>query len=101
MVILSTAPDEKTAIRLGRDLVKRRLAACVNVIPGLRSIYRWKGAIHDDAEVLMVIKTRAGVSARAIARLKAQHPYEVPEAVVLDVQGGYGPYLEWVEKNTI
>ena len=99
VVVLSTAPDETTAARLAQALVERRLAACVNVIAGVRSTYRWEGEIRRDDEVLLLIKsTRAGVEALkgAIAEI---HPYELPEVVVLPVEGGSPAYLRWIADN--
>jgi len=84
-VLLSTCPDAATAERLGRVLVEESRAACVNVLPGLRSIYRWNEAVHCDEEALMIIKTTAAQLAAARERLVALHPYEVPEVVALPV----------------
>jgi periplasmic divalent cation tolerance protein len=98
-VALSTAPDAETAGRIARALVDERLAACVNVVPGVRSIYRWQGAVEDDAEVLLVIKTRAERLETLALRLRALHPYELPELVALPAVGGLGAYLEWVAKE--
>jgi periplasmic divalent cation tolerance protein len=95
-VAFSTAPDAETAGRIARALVDERLAACVNVVAGVRSIYRWKGAVEDEAEVLLVIKTRVERLETLAARLRALHPYELPELVALPAVGGLGAYLEWV-----
>ena len=99
VVAFSTAPDEATAARIAEALVERRLAACVNVLPGVRSTYRWKGEVQRDDEALLVIKTtRAGVAALKDA-LPEIHPYEVPELVVLEVRGGSDAYLRWVVES--
>jgi periplasmic divalent cation tolerance protein len=98
VVALSTAPSSEKAAELARILVGEGLAACVNVVPGVRSIYRWQGEIHDDAEVLCVIKTRRDRLEALRARLVALHPYEVPELVALDVTGGHAPYLAWLDE---
>jgi periplasmic divalent cation tolerance protein len=95
-VALTTAPSEEKAAELARALVSEGLAACVNIVPGVRSIYTWKGEVQDEAEVLCVVKTRADRVEALRARLVALHPYEVPELVVLDVTAGHEPYLEWV-----
>jgi len=95
-VALSTAPDADTAARIARALVEERLAACVNLVPAVRSIYRWRGRIEDAAEVLLVIKTRAERVEALAARLRALHPYELPELVALPVADGLAPYLDWV-----
>jgi periplasmic divalent cation tolerance protein len=99
VVALSTAPSVEKAAEIARALVDERLAACVNVVPGVRSIYRWKGEVCDDAEVLCVIKTRADRVEALRARLVALHPYEVPELVVMDVVGGNLPYLSWIDAS--
>jgi periplasmic divalent cation tolerance protein len=95
-VALSTAPDEDVAARIARALVDERLAACANLVPSVRSIYRWQGAVEDAREVLLVIKTRADRVDALAERLRALHPYDVPELVVLPVAGGLAPYLDWV-----
>ena len=99
-VALSTAPDGETAARIARALVEERLAACVNLVPAVRSIYRWQDRVEDEAEVLLVIKTRAERVAALAARLRALHPYELPELVALPVAAGLGSYLEWVAAET-
>lgn len=96
VVVLSTCPDRERALAIARALVEEGLAACVNVVDGVRSIYRWQGAVHDDAEVLCVAKTTAGRFEALKARLVALHPYEVPEVIALPVSAGHAPYLEWL-----
>ncbi|HET6202109.1 MAG TPA: divalent-cation tolerance protein CutA [Planctomycetota bacterium] len=100
LVVLVTAPDRATARRLARALVGERLAACANVVPGLRSIYRWKGAVRDDAEVLLLLKTRRARLAPLAARVKALHPYSIPEILALSVSSGNAPYLAWLRAAT-
>ena len=94
--VLVTAPDAEVGERLARALVDERLAACVNLIDSVRSIYRWQGNVEDDAEVLLVAKTGASRCEALAARVEALHPYELPEIVVLPVDGGSEPYLRWV-----
>jgi periplasmic divalent cation tolerance protein len=99
LVVLCTAPDREVADRLANDLVELRLAACVNLIGGVRSIYRWEGEVARDDEILLVIKTteaRFGDLGRAIA---ARHPYQVPEVLALSVADGHAPYLDWILKG--
>jgi periplasmic divalent cation tolerance protein len=100
VVALSTAPSEEKAVEIARALVNEGLAACVNVIPRVRSIYAWKGELCDDSEVLCVVKTSAERVPALKARLVALHPYEVPELVVLEVTSGHEPYLDWVLAQT-
>jgi periplasmic divalent cation tolerance protein len=97
-VVLVTTPDAEVGARIGRTLVEEGLAACANLVPGVRSIYRWEGAVHDDAEVLLILKTRAALSGALAARVRALHPYQVPEVVALPVAGGSEPYLDWVRR---
>jgi periplasmic divalent cation tolerance protein len=100
VVVLVTAPSDDDARRLGRALVDERLAACVNVIGPIRSIYRWEGAVQEDGEHLLVVKARRADVDTLAARVRALHPYEVPEVIALDVAGGSVPYLEWVRAST-
>lgn len=100
ILALCTAPDAETAAKLARTLVAERLAACVNVVPGLRSFYEWEGEVQDDAEVQLLIKTRASRTAELEARLKELHPYDVPEILFLTVRGGSAEYLAWLHETT-
>jgi periplasmic divalent cation tolerance protein len=96
LVVLVTAPTAEKAAELARAAVEGRLAACGNVVPGIRSIYRWEGKIEDAAEALLVLKTtRAGFPALR-ERLLALHPYSVAEVLALPVESGAAAYLAWV-----
>lgn len=97
LVVLSTVGGAGDADRIARALVERRLAACVNVVPGVVSVYRWKGAVEREAELLLVIKTRAERLDELKEALAELHPYEVPEALALPVEGGLAPYLAWLD----
>lgn len=94
--VLVTAPDAETGTRIARQLVEERLAACVNLLPGVRSIYRWQGAVEEDAEVLLVIKTAGERLSDVAARVKDLHPYALPEVVALPIVGGSAAYLDWL-----
>ena len=99
LVVLVTCPPDK-AEAIAAALVEARVAACVNVVPGLRSVYRWKGAVqHDDEALLLVKTTRDRFEALKRAVLK-HHPYELPEVIALPVERGHAPYLEWVVEST-
>ncbi|MES2641865.1 MAG: divalent-cation tolerance protein CutA [Myxococcota bacterium] len=100
VVVYITAPDSDVASRIGRTLVEEELAACCNLVPGVRSIYRWEGVVQDDAEVLMILKTRAALVEALTARVVALHPYALPEVVALPVLAGHAPYLDWVREGT-
>ncbi|HME72470.1 MAG TPA: divalent-cation tolerance protein CutA [Myxococcota bacterium] len=95
-VVLVTAPDAEVGARLARVVVEERLAACVNLVPGVRSIYRWAGAVQEDDEVLLVIKTREDRVAALSRRVHELHPYELPELIAVGVLGGSERYLEWL-----
>ena len=99
-VVLVTAPDVETAARLARALIEERLVACVNVVPGVRSIYRWEGKLQEDAEVLLVMKTRSDRCTALAARVRDLHPYDLPEVIELAAEGGSLPYLEWVRTES-
>ncbi len=100
LVVLSTFPSVEIAAPIARQLVEEQLAACVNLVPGVRSIYRWDGAVSDDAEVLALIKTTSPRFDALRARLLALHPYEVPEVLALPVTSGAAAYLAWVAAST-
>jgi periplasmic divalent cation tolerance protein len=99
VVALSTVGSAEDAERIARALVERRLAACVNVVPGLVSLYRWKGKVERDEERLLVIKTRVERVDALRQALLELHPYELPELVVLNVGAGHAAYLAWIDEN--
>jgi periplasmic divalent cation tolerance protein len=96
MVALTTAPSVDVAEQIGRALVEERLAACANIVPGMTSIFRWRGAIERESEALIILKTTAADVEALERRVVELHPYEVPEVVALPVEAGHGPYLDWV-----
>jgi periplasmic divalent cation tolerance protein len=96
IIVLVTVPNAETAEKLGEALVGEGLAACVNVLPGIRSIYRWKGAVERDQEQLCVIKSTVDGFERLRARVVALHPYELPEVIALPIVAGHTPYLAWI-----
>jgi periplasmic divalent cation tolerance protein len=99
-VTLVTCKDRPQARRLARTLVRERLAACVTIVPGVRSMYAWKGRIEESREALLIIKSRAALSKRLGARVRALHTYAVPEVVTLAIAGGSPEYLRWVREST-
>jgi periplasmic divalent cation tolerance protein len=99
IVALTTVGTPEDADRIARALVERGLAACVNVVPGLISTYRWKGAVQREGELLLVIKTRAERFEALREALLALHPYEVPELIALPIEAGHAPYLAWLDEN--
>jgi periplasmic divalent cation tolerance protein len=97
-MICSTVPPDRSAA-LARSLLEANLVACVNIMP-VRSLYRWKGECCDDPEHLLIMKTRRELADAAITAIRAEHPYEVPEIIVLPVIAGHAPYLAWVFGET-
>jgi periplasmic divalent cation tolerance protein len=101
LVALTTVATEADAERIARSLVEKGLAACVNVVPGVVSFYRWKDGIERDQEWLLVIKTRGERFEALKTALVAEHPYEVPELVALPIAAGHQPYLDWLDSSVI
>jgi periplasmic divalent cation tolerance protein len=99
-VVLCTAPDAETGARLAKGLVEAKLAACVNVIPGLRSFYVWQDELQDDAEVQLLIKTRKERLEALENHLDEHHPYDVPELLALPIAQGGGSYVRWLREQT-
>ncbi len=97
---MSTCESAEEGARLARALVEQRLAACVNILPGLRSVYRWKGAIEDTAEWLLLIKSRRDLFDRLRQAIEKEHSYEVPEIIALPVVAGSENYLQWLAAET-
>ncbi len=100
VAVLSTFPSPEKAADVGRALVTEGLAACVNIVNPVRSIYSWKGEICDEQETMAVIKTTRATFEAMKARLVALHPYEVAEVIALPVEGGHAPYLAWIAEQT-
>jgi len=96
LLVLVTVPNEETATKLAEALVGEQLAACVNVLDGVRSIYRWKGAVRARRRALCICKTTRDGFEKLRARVVELHPYEVPEVVALPIELGHTPYLAWL-----
>ena len=99
-MVYVTCPDQATARTIAQALVAHREAACVNIVPGLESVYRWQGAVETDPEVLLLIKTRAARLADIEARVGALHPDELPEVVAVHLSDGSQGYLDWLTQET-
>jgi periplasmic divalent cation tolerance protein len=99
VVAFSTVGKAEDAERIARALVERRLAACVNVLPGVVSVYRWKGELCRDQELLLIMKTRTERLPALREALVALHPYELPELVALPIESGHPPYLAWLDEG--
>lgn len=99
LTVFTTWPDLDTARKAARTLVEERLAACGNIVPGVESVYRWEGQVETGAEVLVIFKTVIGSYQMLETRLRALHPYQVPEVLAVRVTDGLPAYLRWVEQN--
>lgn len=100
IVCYITAPSEDEAVRIAHALVESRLAACANIVMNIRSIYFWKGSIEDDAEVLMIVKTRKSLFHKLSEKVKEMHSYDVPEVIALPIVAGSEDYLNWLREST-
>ena len=99
IVVLSTCGSAEEGARIARALVEKKLAACVNVIPAVRSFYQWKGAIEDEQELLLVIKSSRGLFNQLRVEIEKLHSYEVPEVIAVPIVEGSEGYLEWLERE--
>lgn len=100
VIVYGTYPSAELAERIGASLVERGLAACVNILGAMTSIYVWEGKLHRDPEVPMIVKTRAGQAEAVIAAVRGEHPYSNPALLVLPVAGGSAEFLDWVRLQT-
>jgi periplasmic divalent cation tolerance protein len=98
-IILSTCADREQAERIAHRLLELRLAACVNIVPGVQSVYRWQGTIESACEVLLLIKTSVRHSEEVRSTIASLHTYEIPEFLVVSVSGGSDTYLAWLEAS--
>jgi periplasmic divalent cation tolerance protein len=99
IIVLSTCANQEEAERLARLLVEQRVAACVNVVPGIRSYYRWKGAVEAASECLLIVKSSRDLFDSLTAALEKAHSYEVPEALAIPIVDGAANYLNWLAGN--
>ena len=99
-ISFATCKDRRQATAIAKALVKERLAACVNIVPGVASIYRWEGKVEEGREVLLIIKSTSSRSKKLAARVKALHTYSVPELVTIPIASGNPDYLRWVREST-
>jgi periplasmic divalent cation tolerance protein len=99
IVVLSNCGSEEEAHRVARALVEARLAACVNIVPGVRSIYHWQGSVQEDSEWMLIIKSTRPLFEQLAAELRKIHSYEVPEVLAIPVVAGDEAYLEWLNRE--
>ena len=100
VIVYITTESLEQAEEIGRALVGERLAACANILPGMRSIYRWKGAVETAGETVLIAKTREALAQALIARVRELHTYEVPCIVVLPITAGLPAFLRWIDDET-
>jgi len=100
MLVLTTLPNADAAAEMAKRVVDERLAACANLFPAVRSIYKWQAKVEDQNEVLILFKTRQQHFERLKSRILELHPYEVPEVLAIPVEQAYQPYLEWLARET-
>ncbi len=101
IVIYTTLPSENDAKKLGSELVEGKLAACVNIIPGMVSVYRWQDAIETGHEAIMLVKTRKDLESQVFEAITAKHPYTLPALFAFEPRRTAAPYLEWVCNQTV
>jgi periplasmic divalent cation tolerance protein len=99
LVIFCTVPDEDIARKISNDLVNEKLAACCNIVRGIRSIYTWKNQICDDSEQLLIIKTKKNAYKKLEDKINNIHPYDVPEIIAISIDKGSEKYLKWINEN--
>ncbi len=99
-LVLTTAGSADEARKIAQALVDRRLAACVNIVPQIESVYRWQGKVESTSEWLLLIKTQVGAFEGVRATIEALHSYELPECIMLEVDAGSQEYLHWIEQST-
>lgn len=100
LLVLSTCPESAVAEKIANELVQDRLAACVQIIPGVQSFFRWAGKVDNQDELLMFIKTTADKYGELEMKIKTLHPYELPEIIAVPISTGFSDYLSWIEDNT-
>ena len=99
-IVLTTCGTKQEAEKIARALVERRLAACVNIVPGIESVYRWQGKVESAAEWMLVIKTTAGRFEAVREAIREMHSYDLPECIMISIEGGSPEYLKWIEENS-
>lgn len=100
LLVLTNVPDAAIATAMARELVERRLAACVNILPGVKSVYRWQDVIEEASEITLLVKTAPDRYAELEAAIRGAHPYQVPEIIALPITAGLTSYLNWIAEET-
>lgn len=100
LLVLNTCPDSESGTRIANALVEEALAACVNILPGLTSVFQWEGKLETSTEVLLIIKTRRSLYRPVERRILELHPYELPEIIAVPIEKGLEAYLNWIDRLT-
>jgi periplasmic divalent cation tolerance protein len=100
-ILFSTAPSEDEAAKIAKALVEKKLVACVNIVPKIRSIYSWKGKLCDETETMLIMKARTELIGKIKTELKALHSYECPELIAVPISDGLKDYLNWIDESSI
>ena len=100
IIVLCTCPDEQTATIIADKLVEEGMAACVNIVPGIMSVFQWQGTIEHDDELLLIIKSRQDCYLELEVMIQELHPYELPEIIAVSIERGLSGYLEWIDQST-
>ncbi|KAG7573519.1 Divalent ion tolerance protein CutA [Arabidopsis suecica] len=100
IVVYVTVPNREAGKKLANSIVQEKLAACVNIVPGIESVYEWEGKVQSDSEELLIIKTRQSLLESLTEHVNANHEYDVPEVIAMPITGGSDKYLEWLKNST-
>lgn len=100
LLVMTNVPDATTARTIARAVVEAKLAACVNILPGVQSVYRWQGAVEEAHEITLLCKTTERHYPQLQRAIVAAHPYDMPEVIAWPLSAGYGPYLHWIAAET-
>jgi periplasmic divalent cation tolerance protein len=101
LLVLTTTGSQAEAEKIAHTLVDRELAACVNIVPKIQSVYRWEGKVESAEEYLLLIKTRQGRETEVCAAIRELHSYELPECIVISIEGGSKEYLQWIGESVV
>jgi periplasmic divalent cation tolerance protein len=101
LLVLTTTGSQAEAEKIARTLVDRQLAACVNIVPQIQSVYRWEGKVETAEEYLLLVKTRQDREAEVCAAIRELHSYELPECIVISIEGGSKEYLQWLSESVV
>ena len=100
ITVFCTVPDDSAAVKISERLVGEGLVACVNILPGVKSVYKWKGEVCRSGELLLIMKSRSEIFDKIKKEITGLHPYEVPEIISVDISDGNEPYLRWIDEYT-